>query len=201
MAKHMPADERKKMILEAAMMVFCEKGYNHSSIDDIAKEAGISKGGIYWHFKNKDDLVKSLFSFWLDAQLQEFQNASPGSATFLDTLLTMLTQPFDLPEENLKITRLMMEFYAHSAHIDGLIEIFNDYYKVVADELTKYIDHSIEQGELSKDLKHTHDISILIALIFDGLFARLYLDSLTKEKSFENHKESLKQLLTRWLKA
>ena len=201
MAKHMPADERKKMILEAAMKVFTDKGYNNSSIDDIAAEAGVSKGGIYWHFKNKDELVKSVFSFWLEGQLMQFHHEETESKSFIDTLVNMLTQPFELPAENLQIAKLMMDFYANSAHIDGLLEIFDDYYKVVAKEFQKYIDHSIECGELSKDLKHTHDIAILIALIFDGLFARLYLDSLTKENSFENHKETMRQLVTRWLKA
>ena len=201
MSKHMPAEERKQMILAAAMKVFSETGYIGSSVDDVAKEAGISKGAIYWHFKNKDDLFKSLLEYWTKEQLISFNENFKKSQSFIDSLLSMLTMPFDLPDENMKLVRIMMEFFAHGMEIDGMVEVFDGYYKIFSIELQKYLDFAIENGELSKELKYTHDISVLIALIFDGLYARLYIDSLTKQNSFHNHKESMKTFLTRWLKA
>ena len=197
----MPAEDRKQMILNAAMKVFSESGYNGSSVDDIASEAGISKGAIYWHFKNKDDLFKSLLEYWTKEQFTVFKENIKQSHSFIDSLHSMLTMPFEMPDESIKLIRIMMDFYAHGAEIDGMVEVFDGYYKVFAKELQKYIDKAIEEGELSKELKHTYDISILIALIFDGLYARIYIDLLTKQNSFQNHKESMKTFLTRWLKA
>ncbi len=201
MSKHMPADKRKRMILNAAMKVFSESGYIGSSVDDVAKEAGISKGAIYWHFKNKDDLFKSLLEYWTKQQLFLFHENFKKSQSFIDSLHSMLIMPFEIPDENIKLIRVMMEFFAHGMEIDGMVEVFDGYYSIFSVELQKYLDYAIENGELSKELKHTHDISVLIALIFDGLYARLYMDSLTKQNSFQNHKESMKTLLTRWLKA
>ena len=56
----------RERILSAAMQVFAQKGWQRSSLDEIAHAAGMTKGAIYWHFKNKNDLFFAL----LDARLQ-----------------------------------------------------------------------------------------------------------------------------------
>ena len=55
-------DENKHhKILEAAVKVFSEKGFYNSRVSEIAKEANVADGTIYLYFKNKDDLLISLF--------------------------------------------------------------------------------------------------------------------------------------------
>jgi len=55
-------DERKhQKILQAAVKVFSEKGFYNSRVSEIAKEANVADGTIYLYFKNKDDLLISLF--------------------------------------------------------------------------------------------------------------------------------------------
>jgi AcrR family transcriptional regulator len=74
----MPAGERRAAILDAAMTVFAERGYHAASIDEIAREAGVSKALIYEHFASKQALWASL----LDAQAAEiFRRLAAGAAT------------------------------------------------------------------------------------------------------------------------
>ena len=47
----------KKIILEAALSLFAENGYNTTSMDAIAKKAKVSKGNLYNYFKSKEDLL------------------------------------------------------------------------------------------------------------------------------------------------
>ncbi|HZN25651.1 MAG TPA: TetR family transcriptional regulator [Burkholderiales bacterium] len=47
-------------ILDAAERVFSERGVAHTSLDDIAKAAGVSRGAIYWHFRNKSELFTAM---------------------------------------------------------------------------------------------------------------------------------------------
>ena len=56
----MTAEERRSGILDAALAVFSARGYHPSSIDDIAREAGISKALIYEHFDSKQGLYADL---------------------------------------------------------------------------------------------------------------------------------------------
>lgn len=57
---HAEALQTKKSILEAAQRVFASKGFTKSSLSDIAREANVTRGAIYWHFENKSELFASL---------------------------------------------------------------------------------------------------------------------------------------------
>ncbi len=52
--------EREKLIFEATERLLGKFGYDKTTVADIAREAGISKGAIYLHFKSKDELVEKL---------------------------------------------------------------------------------------------------------------------------------------------
>ena len=76
--KRLTAEERREAILEAALEVFARRGYNGSSIDEIAQTAGISKALIYEHFPSKRDLHVSL----LESHVQEiFERLAEAAAT------------------------------------------------------------------------------------------------------------------------
>lgn len=52
--------ETRNQLLDAAEKVFFEKGFSQTSLMDIAEAAGLSRGAIYWHFKNKSDLFEAM---------------------------------------------------------------------------------------------------------------------------------------------
>jgi AcrR family transcriptional regulator len=54
-------DKTKKKILTVAEKIFSAKGYDGTSIQDISSAAGVNKALIYYHFKNKQDIIDSLF--------------------------------------------------------------------------------------------------------------------------------------------
>ena len=60
------AKESKESILEAAIKVFSEKGYSQTTIREVAERAGISVGGVYIYFKNKEEIYLTLLKYLLD---------------------------------------------------------------------------------------------------------------------------------------
>ncbi len=60
--RRLTAEERRTGILDSALAVFSESGYHSSSIDDIAREAGVSKALIYEHFASKQELYADLIA-------------------------------------------------------------------------------------------------------------------------------------------
>jgi len=52
--------DRRAAIVEAALRTFAERGFHATSLEDIADAAGVTKGTIYWYFKQKDDLLKAV---------------------------------------------------------------------------------------------------------------------------------------------
>ncbi len=52
---------KRDEILEVALKIFAKKGYENTTLDEIAKEVGITKPAIYYHFKNKNELYNFIF--------------------------------------------------------------------------------------------------------------------------------------------
>lgn len=55
-----PAHETRERIIASAARVFGLKGFQRASLDEVAADAGMTKGAIYWHFKSKNDLFFAL---------------------------------------------------------------------------------------------------------------------------------------------
>ena len=58
--KPLQSSDTSGRILSHAMRIFLEKGYHGTSINDITRAAGLTKGALYWHFESKEDLLKRI---------------------------------------------------------------------------------------------------------------------------------------------
>jgi len=78
--------EKRKRILKAATKVFAQKGFHGARVTEIARAAGVAEGTIYLYFKNKEDLLVSLFETHvsqLNEELRETLKTLPDSPTRL----------------------------------------------------------------------------------------------------------------------
>lgn len=57
---------RRKKILETAAKVICEKGYEGTSIQDIAEATGLTKAGLYHHIRSKEHLLLEIMNYGMD---------------------------------------------------------------------------------------------------------------------------------------
>jgi AcrR family transcriptional regulator len=61
----------REELLAAALRVFARRGYREAGVDEIAAEAGYSKGALYWHFESKGELLEALLEERIDARTRE----------------------------------------------------------------------------------------------------------------------------------
>ena len=66
MARNKHPEETVEKILDVSMRLFSEKGYDHTTIQDIVDALGMSKGAIYHHFKSKEDILDRLNDRYYD---------------------------------------------------------------------------------------------------------------------------------------
>ena len=69
--KNEEKENLRQTIMDAAWELFYEKGYESTTVNDIIKRAGTSKGGFYYYFKAKDELLNSLYAFF-DREYEKF---------------------------------------------------------------------------------------------------------------------------------
>ncbi len=62
--------DTKKRILEESEKLFSAKGFDRTGIDEIAKKVGITKSVIYYHFKNKDEILQRMMEKFFDEALE-----------------------------------------------------------------------------------------------------------------------------------
>jgi AcrR family transcriptional regulator len=80
-------DLTRNALLDAAEVVFAKKGVNGASMEEIAAEAGFTRGAIYSNFGSKDELMLAVMQRLEDRQFERFSGAPPG-ADFAEGALT-----------------------------------------------------------------------------------------------------------------
>jgi len=64
-------DDKRQRILDAAVKVFAKKGYHGAKVAEIAKKAGVADGTIYLYFRNKEDILVSLFDEVMQEHIEQ----------------------------------------------------------------------------------------------------------------------------------
>ena len=83
------AQDKRQIILEAATHVFASKGYHGTRISDIAREAGIAYGLVYHYFKNKEEILNSIFDDQWSVFLEMVKSIAAAEAETEDKLLSV----------------------------------------------------------------------------------------------------------------
>ena len=94
------AEKTRLKIIEAALILFSRNGYSNTTLAMIGTEAGYSRGPIYWHFKNKEDLFQAVLAYSQEPLEQLVAQARNGELLPLATIERFLTRWFDLLVED-----------------------------------------------------------------------------------------------------
>ena len=94
------AEKTRLIIIEAALTLFSRNGYSNTTLAMIGTEAGYSRGPIYWHFKNKDDLFQAVLAYSQEPLEQLVAQARNGELAPLATIERFVRRWFDLLVED-----------------------------------------------------------------------------------------------------
>ncbi|WP_160722091.1 TetR/AcrR family transcriptional regulator [Bacillus sp. USDA818B3_A] len=83
-------------IIDAAVIVIAENGYHQAQVSKIAKQAGVADGTIYLYFKNKEDILISLFEEKMGEFVEKIEAKIAGKVTAEEKLLMMIETHFQL---------------------------------------------------------------------------------------------------------
>lgn len=88
--------ESRQKILDAALEVFAKQGYHSSTVDAIAKTAGISKGLMYNYFKSKEDVLQELMIGMMEALMCEYMPLKPDEKFTRDDIIQFINVGINL---------------------------------------------------------------------------------------------------------
>lgn len=140
--------ERKQQIFEAAIICFGRKGYYLTRMDDIAAEAGLSKGLLYLYFKGKKELFISSFREIMgqfELAMEAVINDNNSSAT--EKILTTLSLFRSEFKEFTSFFGVMMEAWAQTQYDEDVVELLNEFYQPYVRMMTQIIEQGIANDE------------------------------------------------------
>jgi len=169
-------EERKTQILEAALTCFAGKGYHQTTMDDIVQEAGLSKGGVYWHFGSKKELFLSLFESLISDTGDAMLASITVETTAKDRLAAMLNMfvALSTAEQFKKIMPLLIGVLAQNWQDPEINEVAIGMYNRFREPLIRLIEEGVTGGEF-KPVDASALASIIFAM-YDGLAVQWMID-------------------------
>lgn len=167
MTKHKSQDERREQILEAAMECFIHNGYAHTRVDDIAKEAGLSKGGIYFHFGSKKEIFDAVQEVEIGRTMRAVMEANQSEETALGKIQALARQlliNFSQNEEHRKFLIVLAEMGIRNPEVRERVVSSHETYVQV---MTEQIRVGIEAGEI-RDVSPAV-AAMILKLLMDGI--------------------------------
>jgi AcrR family transcriptional regulator len=170
------AAERRAAIVEAAMQEFIARGFAATRLDDIAERAGVAKGTIYLHFKDKESMFEELIRTAIVPLVGRLAGPPPASGSIRDMIesvaLNFIQEIVSTPRAD--IVRLII---AEGPRFPAIADFY--YREVISRGLAgmrALIELAIARGEIrQKALANFPQILVapaIVAVIWKGLFER-----------------------------
>lgn len=144
------ARDKRQVILDAAIKVFARTGYHGSRVSDIAREAGIAYGLVYHYFKNKEEILDTIFRERWGGFLEAVDAIADGTSATEDKLLSiaaLILSAYRLREDWVKVLVFEIQRTSRFARPDQ-IKAVGRFFQTVA----RILREGQERGELRADV-------------------------------------------------
>ncbi|ULC58468.1 TetR/AcrR family transcriptional regulator [Flaviramulus sp. BrNp1-15] len=143
-----------KYIIEVSAPIFNKNGYAATSLNDITKATGLTKGAIYGNFKNKEDLAYASFKYMVKSLMKPLSehlklSKSPIQKLFLITDFYRNYYPFSKQLGGCPVLNIGVD--ANNSNSDLLNKV-RDTIQRIQDKLCSIIETGIEEGEISTEI-------------------------------------------------
>ncbi|WNS74525.1 TetR/AcrR family transcriptional regulator [Bacillus sp. DTU_2020_1000418_1_SI_GHA_SEK_038] len=139
-----------RQIIDAAVIAIAENGYHQAQVSKIAKQAGVADGTIYLYFKNKEDILISLFQEKMGYFVEKYKEKIAGKESAAEKLLVLVETHFNMLSENRHLAIVtQLELRQSNKEIRHKI---NEVLKGVLSLVEKILIEGKETGEFSAAL-------------------------------------------------
>ncbi|MFO7819434.1 MAG: TetR/AcrR family transcriptional regulator [Halanaerobacter sp.] len=156
---------KKERVIKAAIKLFSKQGYHDTTVSEIANEAEVAKGTVYWYFDSKEQLFWGIIVSGIEALNQR--------------LITEVRREDRSPREKLKmIVQLHLEFFKNSTEVAKMMqessvspsEYLHNEMEKLRNEAVEHIAKVIKLGQEKEEIRSSIDADELANFILGSLF-------------------------------
>lgn len=158
------AEDKRRLLLEAAVRVFARKGFHAARVGDIAAEAGVAHGLLYHYFGSKDDLLTTIFRETWAAMLERFREVEQSGEPAREQLRRIAAVVLRSWRRDPDLVRVLVREVARSPHLTEEIDDVALAFQAV--------ERIIVRGQERRELRDDVDAR-LAAVVFYGALDEL----------------------------
>jgi AcrR family transcriptional regulator len=146
------AEDTRRKIYEAAMAMFREKGFDETTMRDIAAKAGVALGGAYYYFSSKDAIVLAFYREMQEASMTVVNEAIADKKKLKDRIRGVIDQRLKLLDPNRKFCAAL---FRHAPDGADPLSPFSEETKLIRDAAIEQMRIALEGGDVKipSDLK------------------------------------------------
>ncbi len=156
--------EAKRVIYNAAMDLFRQKGFTETSVDEIVERAGFSRATFFNHFGNKQGVLR-YYGQEVEEKVEDLVKSADPASSRLDLIRQIITAMLDEAEEHRDELKLV---YSFSMRDPNYLFDPTPARRRVFDVLTEVIEEAAKNKELRQDLRSV-DLALHIMSVYLGL--------------------------------
>ncbi|SIQ61416.1 TetR/AcrR family transcriptional regulator [Halanaerobium kushneri] len=176
------AKDTRDEILKAALNLFSINNYHATSMSMIAKEAGLSKGTLYWHFDSKEDLFRELVLVGLEYFHEKYQEIQNSDSNAEEKLFQIVDFSISMLADNIKMANILKN------NIQLISSEFQkkmiERHKSALNAIKLVIEQGIKEGSMQTNDPHNTAVMIMV-LIFNSHPQELFYNFESREKDVE----------------
>jgi AcrR family transcriptional regulator len=162
-------EARPQELLEAALRVFATRGYRNTRLEEVAAEAGVTKGALYHYFENKEELLLRAIQHYQArafGRMEEAMRGEQGPASA--RLRRMVESAFSGNDDARRDVLLLLNGLAHAAP-----DVYREWLATGPMQAWRLITAIIEDGKKSGEFRADADSEVAARLLVSGLVTQL----------------------------
>jgi AcrR family transcriptional regulator len=140
-------NKTKKIIFDSAIKIFSGSGYDGATMDDIATNAGVAKGTLYYHFKSKEEIFKYIITEGMNIIIEQIEEATEREEDSLLKLKMLCRVQLSMVYENRDFFKVIMSqlWGREIRHLQ-----IRDVIKIYINVIEKHLKEAMEQGAIKQ---------------------------------------------------
>lgn len=169
------SETSRRQVLEAAVRALAESGYANTSVSDIARAAGMSKGAVHYHFESKDDLIARVLEHCARATTERVRVAWDGPQHPAEKIRSVVAEMREMRKQEVPELRVLADLSAQGLHDPRLRTLLGRIFATNRKQMVDYLTASItSMGVRSK--VPVHIVPRLLMGTLDGLAMHDFFD-------------------------
>ena len=169
-------DVVKKQIIDAVIKIVTKKGFAGTKISDISKEVGLTKGALYWYFKNKDELFHELMNYIRNELIEALREISNNrELSPMEKLNGVFNFAYTKSVDNLHMCilplKMLVEFNGNNSQFENILrEVYGEFIQIIE----SILEEGKSKGMFNKNI-NSWDFAMRIVGTLDGILQQFIL--------------------------